>query len=166
MTTVSKVTVELGLVKGETCNRNGCAGIIDEHEKEGSCSCHINPPCGYCTTDTAYCPECNWCPDDDDVVPVDPEVEKRNRESYAEQMKKWDEQKESFYRKFHGKEPATKLEMRQEGHTHFSQKVIGVFPPNCETRESLYPKVKGTFGGRWEYFSAEAGKFSFIAYTD
>ena len=27
-----------GYEKGETCNRKGC------------CSCHINPPCGYCTT--------------------------------------------------------------------------------------------------------------------
>ena len=42
---------DLGYFKGEKCNRNGCNGIIDEHEKEGECTCHINPPCSYCTTD-------------------------------------------------------------------------------------------------------------------
>jgi len=160
-----KTSVESGLVKGETCNRNDCKGIIAEHDKEGGCSCHINPPCSYCTTDTAYCPDCNWQAGDD-YVAVDPEIEKRNRDSYAAQMKKWDEQRDSFYRKFHSKETIEKLEMRHEGHTHFSQKIIGVFPPNSETRESLYPQVKGTFGGRWEYINVEAGKFSFIAYTD
>lgn len=51
---------ELGYFKGEACNRNGCKGIIEEHEKEGSCTCHINPPCTYCTTPSEYCPECGW----------------------------------------------------------------------------------------------------------
>lgn len=26
---------------GETCNRDGCTGIVKERVKEGSCSCHI-----------------------------------------------------------------------------------------------------------------------------
>ena len=51
---------DLGYFKGEKCNRNGCNGIIDEHEKEGECICHINPPCSYCTTQTSYCPKCGW----------------------------------------------------------------------------------------------------------
>ena len=29
---------DLGYFKGEKCNRNGCNGIIDEHEKEGELS--------------------------------------------------------------------------------------------------------------------------------
>lgn len=49
-----------GYVKGEICNRDGCKGIIEENEKEGSCSCHNNPPCSYCTTPSEYCPECGW----------------------------------------------------------------------------------------------------------
>ena len=56
---------ELGYFKGETCNRNGCKGIIEEHEKEGSCTCHINPPCTYCTTPSEYCPECGWDAEDE-----------------------------------------------------------------------------------------------------
>ena len=27
---------DLGYFKGEKCNRNGCNGIIDEHEKESA----------------------------------------------------------------------------------------------------------------------------------
>lgn len=51
---------DVGVEKGDKCNRNGCAGIIEEGEKEGCCSCHINPPCSYCTTQTEYCPVCGW----------------------------------------------------------------------------------------------------------
>jgi len=51
----------LGYTEGEICNRNGCQGIIEELDKDGSCSCHVsNPPCSYCCTNTGYCPECNW----------------------------------------------------------------------------------------------------------
>lgn len=56
-----------GFCEGEKCNRDGCAGIII-HEREGCCSCHINPPCGYCTDDGAYCPVCNWS--NEHVVPA------------------------------------------------------------------------------------------------
>lgn len=49
-----------GLYKGEVCNRDGCKGIIDEKIVEGCCSCHIKPPCSYCTTPKEFCPECGW----------------------------------------------------------------------------------------------------------
>lgn len=52
--------MDLGYGSGDRCNRNGCRGIIDEHEKDGCCSCHIHPPCSYCTTDASYCDECGW----------------------------------------------------------------------------------------------------------
>jgi hypothetical protein len=48
-----------GTEEGETCGRKGCAGIIDTI-KEGSCSCHINPPCHVCTSARPYCPICGW----------------------------------------------------------------------------------------------------------
>jgi len=50
----------IGFVSGEICNRNECKGIIEEGLKEGNCSCHINPPCNYCITDTHFCPICGW----------------------------------------------------------------------------------------------------------
>lgn len=158
-------TIEVGLVKGETCNRDGCQGIIDEHEKEGGCSCHINPPCSYCTTDAAYCPECNWHPEDD-IPPVDTEMDKKNREYYQRENEKWAAQRKSFYRKYNGQEPIEKLEMRNESHTHFSQIIIGVFPKGTETRASIEEKAIGTFGGRFELWNPERGSFKYIAYTD
>lgn len=80
------------------------------------------------------------------------------------EAKKRDEARTSFYRKYNGQEPITKLEMRQESHTHFSQIIIGVFPAKTETRATIEPKAKGTFGGRFEYFGET--RFSYIAYTD
>jgi hypothetical protein len=49
----------VGLTLGELCNRNGCKGIIEEHEK-GGCSCHITPPCSACVEPRAFCPVCEW----------------------------------------------------------------------------------------------------------
>lgn len=154
-----------GYCKGEVCNREGCKGIIDEHEKDGSCSCHIHPPCSCCTTDLSYCPECNWEPADD-IKPVDPELQRKQHEYYRKENERWQAARELFYKKFRGDEPITELEMRTESHTHFSQKVFGVFPPYTETMVSLIAKVNGTFGGRWERFDRSRGTFSFIAYTD
>ena len=51
---------EVGYVTGEICNRNGCKGIIENYGKEGSCSCHVNPPCSYCTASDEFCPVCDW----------------------------------------------------------------------------------------------------------
>ena len=34
---------ELGVCKGEICNRDGCQGIIKEVDDGQGCSCHINP---------------------------------------------------------------------------------------------------------------------------
>lgn len=163
----SIVEVEYGLCKGEQCNRNGCAGVINEHEKEGSCSCHINPPCSYCTTDTAYCPECGWEACDEPKQKIDPEIEKRNQEYYKRQNEQWATQSKLFYDRYAGKEPIEKLEMRTESHTHFSQKVIGVFPKGTETYASLLPKVVGSFGGRFTTtIDKDSFRFEYIAYTD
>lgn len=58
-----------GYEKGEQCNRDVtdglirkyCKGIIDEHESDNSCSCHLgHPPCSYCVDSRLYCPECDW----------------------------------------------------------------------------------------------------------
>ncbi|MCM1170203.1 MAG: hypothetical protein NC324_09750 [Bacteroides sp.] len=55
-----KVETTYGMSEGEICGRDGCKGIIAKRKIEGSCSCHINPPCAYCTTPKEYCPECGW----------------------------------------------------------------------------------------------------------
>lgn len=157
--------IEHGVLKNEICNRNGCAGIIEEHEKEGSCSCHIHPPCGYCTTDTAYCPVCDWHAGDD-YKPTERSKEDKEREAeyYRKQIEEWQAARELFYKRYAGKEPIEKLEIRCEPHTHFSQKQIGVFPKGTKTREDILPLVVGTFGGRFTSFTDH--NFSYIAYTD
>lgn len=155
--------MDKGNRKGDVCGRDGCEGIIDEHEKEGSCSCHINPPCSKCTTDTSYCPVCDWTPDDD-IVSIDTEAQKKQAEYYKKQNEIWQEARDSFYKKYNGQEAIVELEMRTEPHTHFTQIVVGVFPEGTQTKESLLPEVEGTFGGRFEIFGTT--KFKYIAYTD
>lgn len=158
-----------GYESGDTCNRDGCNGIIKEHEKEGCCSCHINPPCGYCTEPTAYCDECGW-DDKEERDEHDKAVSKTyeaNAAYYKEEREKAAKATELFYKKYRGEIEAEELEMRTESHTHFSMRVIGVFPKGSETRETLRPKVNGTFGGRFTSILDENSyKFEFIAYTD
>jgi hypothetical protein len=158
---MDKEIIETGVVKGETCNRNGCTGIIDEHEKEGSCSCHINPPCSYCTTDAAYCPVCEWEPGDD-YKPYTPTKEQENR--WQKENDEWAANRDIFYKRYAGQEPIEKLETRTESHTNASQKVLGVFPAGTETRATIEPKVIGSWGGRFERFTETT--FCYIAYTD
>ena len=158
-----------GYSKGEKCNRDGCTGIINEYEKDGSCSCHTNPPCSYCTEPNAYCEECGWDAKEEqieyDKVMLD--AYKKNEAYYAQQRKEFDDAENLFYKKYRGEIPADKLEMRSKSHTHFSMKVIGVFPKGSETYETLLPKVKGTFGGRFTTtINQDSYKFEYIAYTD
>ncbi len=58
--------VKIGTEEGEVCNRGGCKGIIEvipDSQREGGCSCHINPPCSFCTFNPQFCPECGWEPE-------------------------------------------------------------------------------------------------------
>lgn len=59
---------EIGIFKGEVCNREGCDGIIDEHDSDYGCSCHINPPCSYCVDDRCFCPICDWSGREDQML--------------------------------------------------------------------------------------------------
>lgn len=154
-----------GLIKGEICNRNGCAGIIDEHDTETSCSCHVNPPCSHCNTDRNYCPVCDWQGiDEEKEIAINKEQQEKNRLYYEKQNEEFKVARDLFYNRYNGNEPVEKLEMRHESHTHFSQKILGVFPPGSETMVSILPKVTGTFGGRFERWGEYY--FSYIAYTD
>lgn len=48
-----------GISEDEVCNRDGCKGIM-KREKEGSCSCHINPPCSACVDAHLVCSVCGF----------------------------------------------------------------------------------------------------------
>ena len=138
-----------GYEKGDRCNRNGCQGIIEEHEKRG-CSCHINPPCSACTEARGYCPVCEWEERDDLTV------------------KDWD----TAYIGHNGGmsiewKPRvldrTKIDYVITPYSNSSQICEGVYPKGT-TREDVREKVIGSFGGRFEYF--DNGKFKYVAYTD
>lgn len=161
--------IEPGYCKGEKCNRNGCAGIIMERDIDGCCSCHINPPCSYCTTAKEYCPICEWDAYEENAIAelaaytaYKGSEQEKNHNEFMECIK---EQEEIFNKKKRGELPIDKIEWRSSSHTHFSMIKEGLFPPGT-TREELLKKINGTFGGRFEYFNEEKGTFKFIAYTD
>lgn len=143
--------MKLGEFKGEVCNRGACKGIIEEYEKEGSCSCHIAPPCSYCTEDNNYCPECDWS------------GEEEQRKVFHESVKKVNVNEISYRRKEVEDLDKSKIDWITKPHTHFSMIIEGVCPIGTEAKD-VREKVNGTFGGRFEYFAN--GRFKFIAYTD
>lgn len=153
-----------GYAKGDVCNSDGCKVIIQKHDKDGGCSCHINPPCSYCETPSEYCPGCGW-----DAY----EEYNDSLNSYKpsqEQLDAWDkqhkqrEERESEFRKImFSNDPVTEFNYLKKNHTHFSMEVEGYYPPEM-SREDVYKEVKGSFGGRFTKF--QNGRFSFIAYTD
>jgi len=54
----SELEKEEGFLPGETCNRNGCKGIMEDI-RDGSCYCSaVIPPCGYCTSLHTQCSIC------------------------------------------------------------------------------------------------------------
>ncbi|MHB9019790.1 MAG: hypothetical protein ACYC3G_02895 [Minisyncoccota bacterium] len=139
-----------GFFKGDVCNRNDCKGILDEHEKEGGCSCHINPPCSYCTFDATFCPECGWNAEEERI-----EIESKQPKYEYVPIK---------YKTLADLD-RTKIDWINQTHTHFSMIKQGVFPIGTPV-EDLINAVRGTFGGRFEYLNKETGDFKYVAYTD
>lgn len=141
---------EHGFLEGETCGRNGCAGVIAERATETGCSCHINPPCSHCTTPREYCPFCDWDAEDDTVM-----EEGRITFDLGHGFVHVERKPRVLDR--------SKIDYVIQTHSNSSQKVVGVYPPGT-TQEEVRKLVDGTFGGRFEKFSG--GDFVFIAYTD
>lgn len=139
---------QFGYEEGSTCHRNYCKGTIALHEVEG-CYCHINPPCGSCTAARAYCPDCDW-QEKDDMIINDFIV---NVDKATGVYKNWEPRPLDN----------TKIDWHSKSHTHFSMIKEGVYPDGT-TREEVLEKVKGTFGGRFDWFGG--GKFKYVAYTD
>lgn len=44
--------------EGDDCPE--CPAGDLEYIRQGSCSCHINPPCENCVDAPLKCPECGW----------------------------------------------------------------------------------------------------------
>ena len=144
---------DFGDTEDQTCWRLGCQGVIAVHPVEG-CSCHINPPCGACTTPAEYCPVCDWQAKDDDGTFNDFSV-------------KYTDPKQGVFGGFDSYKPRPldprKLDWHSKPHSNSSMIKEGVYPGGMAQSDVL-AAVKGTFGGRFEYF--RDGKFKYIAYTD
>lgn len=142
----------VGIFEGDICGRNGCNGVIALLETDGCCSCHINPPCGYCTTPREYCPECDW--------EASGELKCSNLNGFHVRYVP----KTNIYVGWKRRElDKTKIDYHILSHTNSSQICEGVYPDGT-TMGEVERIVAGTFGGRFEYFGN--GKFKYIAYTD
>ena len=114
------------------------------------CTCHINPPCFACVDNQLVCDKCGF------------ETEEPERKIVAltsPSAGAWIE--EIVYKP----RPLDKsrIDYRIKMHTHSSQICEGVYPEGT-TRDEVEKVVRGSFGGRFEYFGN--GKFKYIAYTD
>jgi hypothetical protein len=138
--------MSFGYLEGDTCGREGCSGVIVT-DPVRNCSCHLYAPCSQCTEDRNRCPECEW-QGKDEVIVNDYRCHEVNGV-----LKSWEPRPLD----------PTKIDWRSASHTHFSMIKEGVYPPTA-TMSDVLEKVKGTFGGRFEYF--HNGKFKYIAYTD
>lgn len=139
---------ELGYVDGEKCNRKGCEGTIELHPVE-NCSCHISPPCSGCTSPRAFCPVCDWEESEEQVI-----------NDYVVQV----DRSTGVYKSWEPRPlDPTKIDYHNKSHTHFSMIKEGVYPPTANMAD-VEKEVRGTFGGRFEYFGN--GRFKYIAYTD
>lgn len=152
--------INFGVVEGEACGRNGCAGTIDAHPVE-NCSCHINPPCRACVTNRKYCSACGWSAEEEDrsfylngfrCVSVN-EADASLGPFSPKPLISWERRPLD----------PTKIDYHVDHHTYSSQVCEGVYPDGT-SREEVIARVKGTFGGRFEHFGG--GRFKYIAYTE
>lgn len=114
------------------------------------CACHINPPCFACVDNQLVCDKCGFEPE---------EPERKIVALTSPSAGVWIE--EMVYKP----RPLDKsrIDYRTKMHTQSSQICEGVYPEGT-TRDEVEKVVRGSFGGRFEYFGN--GKFKYIAYTD
>lgn len=137
-----------GYCEGDTCNRRGCAGVIDSHPAK-DCSCHLSAPCSACTSPRNFCPECDWQESEEQII-----------NDYVVQV----DQKSGVFKSWEPRPlDPTKIDWRSRSHSNSSMIKEGVYPPTA-TRADVEKVVQGTFGGRFEKFGD--GRFKYIAYTD
>jgi len=145
---------KIGYEKGELCNRNGCQGIIDEHDSDGGCSCHISPPCSFCVDSREFCPVCGW-----------DGGEEQSKTRAAISNFETEYTATFFKRRTFDDLDRNTIDYLNIGHTHFSMIKKGVFPEGS-TRDQVESIVRGSFGGRFKSFDEKENTFEYVAYTD
>jgi len=145
----------LGDEEGDTCNRDGCDGVIEFSERE-NCSCHLNAPCHWCMERHLCCSACDWKETDDQVYVAPISQTQADKDVWAA----WRAEQERL-----DSLPLdnTKVSWRPKSHSSCSMIKEGVYPKGM-TMAQVEEEVRGTFGGRFSHFGD--GKFKYIAYTD
>ncbi|MDC7248648.1 MAG: hypothetical protein PQJ49_01860 [Sphaerochaetaceae bacterium] len=167
METLNNKAIE-GYVAGETCNREGCKGIIEEHDTDGGCACHLHAPCSYCETSREFCPECGWEGADEQYesyITWAASITEDQKAQWEKERQERQKKEEEFWEKYRSDEPVDVITFRSKSHTHFSMEKIGMFPLGTSI-DTVRAVVRGTFGGRFKQFNEKTGRFHYIAYTD
>jgi hypothetical protein len=60
--------------EGDRCPDSTCKGTLT-FQRDGSCSCHVHPPCGACVNSTLTCNVCGWA--EDEPLPAKPNPQPR-----------------------------------------------------------------------------------------
>lgn len=155
----------IGYEQGEICGRNGCDGVIEQHDTDTGCSCHISPPCSHCTTPREYCPACKW--DAQEELEAEDHAallawQSRSEDEKQAERRYWELVRiKHLVKRFDPRD----INYRILPHTHFTQICEGWFPKGM-SRHDVRSRVNGTFGGRFERFCEESQTFRFVAYTD
>lgn len=56
------------ILENDSCLLIGCLGRYEWAYEGDGCSCHINPPCGYCTSSYLVCDECTYTPEEAGMI--------------------------------------------------------------------------------------------------
>lgn len=160
---LKKINNMLGYIKGEICNRNNCQGIIDEHEKEGSCCCHIHPPCSYCVEDNNYCPECGWEGYDEQ----NKNTSKSSDNSWYEiWLKNVENRKKEIIDMYNGVVKITKFDYIIDETWNSGQRLKGVYTKDM-TKQDILKKLSLSENPNMPRFSLfEDGRFKLSYFTD
>lgn len=129
--------------EGDACPECGSGKLA--YPPVENCSCHINPPCSACADRVLTCGECGFEPEEPAYkdIPVMPGLSMREYKP-----RPLDD---------------TRIDYRTKSHTASTMIKEGVYPIGT-SRSEVEKVVKGTFGGRFDYFGG--GKFKYTAYTD
>lgn len=144
--------IELGYLDGEQCNRNGCKGVIAEHDSEGGCSCHTSPPCSYCVTSREYCTTCDWDAYEEELE----EDSKKAKSTYIPPVYK--------QRTFEDLDKS-KIDWIGSGGWHSGMKVRGVYPKGTK-REDILEKLGCNSKYKMPKLDMSEGKFYCSWFTD
>jgi len=128
----------------DICPEKGCEGKL-QYPEVVDCSCHISPPCSKCVDNPLTCDECGWEEEAPEYkeIPVAPGLLMREYKPRALDK--------------------SKIDYRSKIHTNSTMIKEGCHPKGI-SREEVVKEVRGTFGGRFEYFGGTT--FKYIAYTD